>query len=105
MPNGRQTISHAAPASQHGQTGKCHRGGATFNSSAINATSSLSVVYSGPARRYSRPAARNLPHNSESPNQVVDVGQVVEDGAGPEHRETASREPPEHPQKAESPGP
>ena len=50
MPNGAQTASQTAPATQNGQTGRCSRGGGTPATSAISATSSFSVVTSPPAR-------------------------------------------------------
>ena len=50
MPSGAHTASHRAPASQNGQTGRCHRCGGTPATLAISATASFSVVTSPPAR-------------------------------------------------------
>ena len=44
MRRGTQSISHSSPAVQNGHTGRCIRGGATFNSAATICTSCSSVV-------------------------------------------------------------
>ena len=64
MPSGTQIASHAAPATQNGQTGSFQAGGSTPASRAINVISSFNVVTSPPARMYVRfAAAGTSPHN------------------------------------------
>ena len=93
--------SHTAPASHTGHTGKCTAGGLTPSSRAISATSSLSVVYRGPASRYVRPAAAGTVAHSRRPaHEIVDVGEVIEDLAAPEHGKASAGDAAKHLQEA-----
>ena len=93
MPSGTQIASHAAPASQNGQTGSFNAGGATRASAAISRHQL--VERRDLAAGQDVGAVGGGGHFAAKPkplHEVIDVCQMIEDVSGPEH----DKSPPRH---------
>ena len=96
MPSGAHTASHAAPASHTGQTGRCSDGGWHAGGRRDPAHELVERRHLAPGQDVGPPRRRrHLAAEPEPLDQVVDVGQMVEDLARPERDEPAPRDAPE----------
>ena len=97
MPNGATDGLQPRRASQTGHTGRRRRGGwHARHLGNASLTSSSSVVTSPPPRMYVRPAAcATVAAQPEARDEIVDVREVIEDLARPEHDEPPRRDLPE----------
>ena len=98
--------SHTAPASHTGHTGKCTAGGLTPSSPCDQRHQLIERRVFGTGEQIR--AARGRGHRRAQPqagHQIVDVGEVIEDLAAPEHRKTSAGDAAKHLQEARVAGP
>ena len=101
MPNGAHSASHAAPASQKGQTGRCSDGGANAGLARDQRGQLVQRRHLGAGEDVGAArGARHLAAQAEALDEVVDVRQVVEDPAVAENDESSSRDAAEQLQQA-----